>query len=247
MSGLRNLRLVLGPTQIAPAACLVLMMLTTPSFAETPGTTAEGLRDRGIREMNEKNYNAAIADFTAALQLKPDYGDALYNRGMAHLSQGDAAAAQADLEAAQRISPQSPNVFFMLGTALKNQKDYAHAIAAFDRVIQAKAPIVYQLALTSRGQAFIAEGDDVRAMADFETCIREFPQFADCYEQRGLLLEKKGDAARALADLNLAVKYNPGMGIYLAHRAALEEKLGKHADAAEDLTRAKTSTDANAK
>ena len=207
----------------------------------------EAIRGRGVVEMNEKKYDLAIADFTASLRLKPDYGDALYNRGMAHLSRGDAVAAQTDLEAAQRISPQSPNVFFMLGTALKDQGDYPHAIEAFDRVIEAKAPVVYQLALTSRGQAFVAQGDDARAMADFETCIREFPQFADGYDRRGLLLEKNGDTAPALADFDLAIKYNPGMSSYLSHRAALEEKLGKHADAAKDLARAKELTDTKAR
>jgi tetratricopeptide (TPR) repeat protein len=202
----------------------------------------EALRGRGVVEMNEKQYDLAIADFTAALRLRPDYGDALYARSMAHFSRGDTAAAQADLDAAQRISPRSPGGSFTLGMALQNHGDYAHAIAAFDRVIEAKVPIYYNLALTFRGRAFVAQGDDARAMADFETCVREFPKFADCYDQRGLLLEKRGDA-----DFDLAVKYNPDTSSYLAHRAALEEKLGKHAAAAKDLARVKELPDTQAK
>ena len=54
---------------------------------------------------HESFDDRAIADYTAALQLKSRLASALYGRGMARLRKGSVAAGNADIEAAQKIDP----------------------------------------------------------------------------------------------------------------------------------------------
>lgn len=50
----------------------------------------------GVEEMSDGNTDQAINNFSAAVQLRPDYPDAYFYRGNAHLQKGDKRAAAAD-------------------------------------------------------------------------------------------------------------------------------------------------------
>ena len=73
--------------------------------------------DRGHRQNSRFGLDAgcwydrgdmdkAIADYTEAIRLKPDYAWAYHNRGMACRNKGDYARARADWEKVLRIGPQ---------------------------------------------------------------------------------------------------------------------------------------------
>lgn len=40
--------------------------------------------ERGVSQLDNRNYDAAIADFTKAIELDSYYAEAYYNRGLAH-------------------------------------------------------------------------------------------------------------------------------------------------------------------
>jgi tetratricopeptide (TPR) repeat protein len=188
--------------------------------------SAESLRKRGLAEMVPGQYDLAVKDFSSALEIKPNYVDALYNRGLAYLNLGNIASAEADFRHALEIAPESVNALFGYGQTLWNEQRYEEAITAYDEVIRRKPAVIYQLALTFRGRAYVALGDDSKALLSFEQSIREFPHFADAYDQRGLIRERRGDLNGAFADFNLAVAYNPGFADYRKHLVDLERKLG---------------------
>jgi tetratricopeptide (TPR) repeat protein len=50
-------------------------------------------------------YDRAIADYTAALRIDPNYAVAYYDRGLAYRAKGDYDRAIADYEAVLRINP----------------------------------------------------------------------------------------------------------------------------------------------
>ena len=54
---------------------------------------------------NLGDYKVAIADYTAAIRLKPDLVDAYYNRGMAKAKLGQYFAAILDFDIAIRLEP----------------------------------------------------------------------------------------------------------------------------------------------
>ncbi len=66
---------------------------------------AEAFYKRGVSHAGKGNYDRAIADFTKAIELKPDYGEAHYNRGVAHYKKGDLDRARRDFEEASKLDP----------------------------------------------------------------------------------------------------------------------------------------------
>ncbi len=63
---------------------------------------------------NEKfalgDYQGAIADYTQAISLKPDYASAYINRGVVKSALGDKQGAIADLQEAARLSQRQGNI-----------------------------------------------------------------------------------------------------------------------------------------
>jgi tetratricopeptide (TPR) repeat protein len=69
---------------------------------------AEAYFDRGGAKVSKSDWDGAIADYSAAIQLKPDYPEAYYNRGSARGSKGDETGATADHARAFQLKPDLP-------------------------------------------------------------------------------------------------------------------------------------------
>ena len=83
--------------------CLTLALLLTG--CESESQQADALYDRG-RDSHEKgNYDKAIAEYTAAIQLDPEHALALIDRGTAWVAQGEFDKAIADCDEALRLRP----------------------------------------------------------------------------------------------------------------------------------------------
>ena len=72
---------------------------------DKPGTSGRPYRAldlRGWSHYKLGHFPQALADFDAALQLKPDYAEALHDRGDAHKAMGHASQAEADYQRAHK-------------------------------------------------------------------------------------------------------------------------------------------------
>ena len=61
---------------------LVILFIAL-SWINAVGQSAEGYYIRGASKNNLKDYYGAIADYTKAIELNPDYANAFYCRGIA--------------------------------------------------------------------------------------------------------------------------------------------------------------------
>jgi tetratricopeptide (TPR) repeat protein len=61
-----------------------------------------------------------------------------------------------------------------------------------------------------RGLAYVARGDNDRAITDYNEAIRLNPTNGLTFNERGLAYKAKGDVDRAIADLNEAIRLNSG-------------------------------------
>ena len=64
---------------------------------------AETYYNRGLAHSKKGELDKAIADYTKAIELKPDYADAYYNRGGAWLRLGERKKAKSDLATARHL------------------------------------------------------------------------------------------------------------------------------------------------
>ncbi|MEH2179983.1 tetratricopeptide repeat protein, partial [Nostoc sp.] len=102
-------------------------------------------KNRGIACRNQKDYEGAIADFSQALKLDPNYIDAYYNRGFAYFDLKDYDSAIADFNQALKLDPSKAtdyynrglaNAYYNRGTTYYELKDHDSAIADFNQALK---------------------------------------------------------------------------------------------------------------
>ncbi|GAB6393527.1 MAG: tetratricopeptide repeat protein [Treponematales bacterium] len=96
---------------------------------EKPEASTEDFSKSGKARCEKDEWDKAIADFTAALTVKPDDHETLYNRSNAYFHKGEWNKAIADYTAALTIKPDYPNALYNRGKAYgcKGERDKAIA------------------------------------------------------------------------------------------------------------------------
>ncbi|MCR5878498.1 tetratricopeptide repeat protein [Phenylobacterium sp. J367] len=93
--------------------------------------------NRGVMKLRRKDFAGATADFDAALQVKPDLGEAYLNRGAATLGARRFAASIADLDRALALGVKEPEkAHFNRALAHENLGQWEAALADYARAIE---------------------------------------------------------------------------------------------------------------
>lgn len=144
--------------------------------------------NRGNAWSNKGKYNRAIADYTKAIEIDPEYADAYHKRALAWKKKGNYKKAVADYKKA----------------ANEYRKD---SIATITRVIEIDPKNAE--AYFYRGNVWYDKGDYNNAIADYTQAIEIDPQYAKAYNKRGLAWENKGDYNSAIADYTKTIEIDP--------------------------------------
>jgi tetratricopeptide (TPR) repeat protein len=117
---------------------------TVPVCVSTPSAglnTAADYMARGDSDYDLGDYACAIADYSRAIELKPDFAEAYNNRAYTYMKMENYAPALPDLDEAIRLRPDYVNALMNRGDIYNYyyQIDYDRAIADYDRVIQLHA------------------------------------------------------------------------------------------------------------
>ena len=109
-----------------------------------PESGAEFFLKRGEFFSAARAYNAAIEEYSAAIELKPDYAAAYNNRGFAYYLKGDAERAIADYTRAIELRPNYPKAYNSRGVAyMSGGYGAAKSVRDFDRAIELKPDFRY--------------------------------------------------------------------------------------------------------
>ncbi|MDQ3801815.1 MAG: tetratricopeptide repeat protein [Acidobacteriota bacterium] len=125
--------------------------------------------NRGVLYLNElKNFKAAAADFTKAIEMKMNNPIILYNRGTAYLHLNDWKKSIKDFDAFLAAQPEHVAGYLNRGLALLNVRKTDEAIADFNRGLQLnpRLPNLYRaraLAYKIKGENGLAQADELRA------------------------------------------------------------------------------------
>ncbi|WP_236104130.1 tetratricopeptide repeat-containing S1 family peptidase, partial [Sphaerospermopsis reniformis] len=185
-----------------------------------------------------KRHQEAIADYTQAITINPQYALAYYNRGVVKSDLGDKKGAIADYTQAITINPQYVSAYYNRGVVKSDLGDKKGAIADFTQAITINPQLAR--AYVNRGIAKAQLGDAAGAIADFTQAIIINPQDPDAYNNRGFVKSDLGDKAGAIADYTQAITINPQDPDAYNNRGNAKSDLGDKAGAIADYTQAIT-------
>jgi tetratricopeptide (TPR) repeat protein len=132
-----------------------------------PLDTAAAYLAHGDQYFDLKDYDHAIADYSEAIRLKPDYAEAYNNRGLAFALSSKRAMASAigDYSQAIQLRPEYAYVYNNRGVAYMASGQPDSALRDFNRAIQLQPN--FPQAYSNRGNAFYRQGRIDLALADF--------------------------------------------------------------------------------
>lgn len=185
--------------------------------------------NRGEIYGKQADYELAIADFTRAIELDPNYGWAYRLRAFyLAVSDGDLDQALADANRAIELFPNKVNYDETRGFVYYKLGEYDAALADYDLAIEKKSDFSYY----GRGLIYEAMGEEVKALADYsrfpgsrryafdepdpflaDACTRIEALGGECsdwaYYNRGNARGRYGDYQGAIADFTRAIELDP--------------------------------------
>jgi tetratricopeptide (TPR) repeat protein len=162
---------------------------------------------RAIVNWRLNDANAAIADYTSVIHLKPDEADAFYNRGLIYAARGDPERALADFDAVVRLKPADPDAYLRRATIYLDRGDFQHALAERDALVRLNDR--YLPYYVDRAAVRRDAGDLDGAIADVDAAIAISSQYPGAYLMRAQLRRQKGDTDGAVADFTQAIAVKP--------------------------------------
>jgi tetratricopeptide (TPR) repeat protein len=126
---------------------------------QDPSLDAQALYKLGNAKKAKRDWAGAIADYSGAIELKPDFAEAYYGRGTAKNAAGDVDGGVADLEKALELDPKIPNLREVIRILKKKR---AKGAAAGPKKIPATKNTLALLTNFSQAYAWVALRDAIR-------------------------------------------------------------------------------------
>jgi predicted TPR repeat methyltransferase len=169
----------------------------------------------GVALKNAGLIEDSIAEFRAAVALKPDYAEAHKNLGNALYQSARLDEAIAAYRSAIAVQPGFAEAHANLGAALKDSGQLEDAIAACRRAttLAPGSPEAYN----HLGNALLAAGRHGEAIAAYRTALQLRPAFPTASCNLGVALRAAGQRDHAIAAFRETLRLEPNHAIATAH------------------------------
>jgi tetratricopeptide (TPR) repeat protein len=155
----------------------------------------------GLRKLQSRDYQGAIASFDQVLQLQVRY-EAFQNRGAANFKLENYQEAIRDFTQAVALNPYLTEAHLALGIVHTHLQDFGLAINNYDEVL--KIAPGHSMAYTNRGYAKYKLNDLEGALSDFNAALKLYENNPIAYANRGSIQFKLGNMNEAETDWNKA-------------------------------------------
>jgi len=198
---------------------------------------AQAYYERGNAQLDQGDNQAAVTDYTKALDLDPTNTRAFNNRALAYAALGQADQALADYAAAIRLDPNYTRAYQNRLHLLEQRGDLQGMAADYERLakLDPKNTADYRY---RQGSALHGLRDFAGARKAYDAALAADSQHVDALYERGLLSFAEGQPAAAIADLDHALRLSPRAANAYYARGQAREALGDHAAAIGDFTQA---------
>ncbi|MBV8100974.1 MAG: trypsin-like peptidase domain-containing protein, partial [Verrucomicrobia bacterium] len=145
---------------------------------------------KAFNEGNANNYRDAIADYTEAIRLKPDFAAAYINRGWCYLQLNLYDKVIADSTEAIKLQPDNSSAFLNRGCAYCGLQNYRSAVSDFTEAIRLSPEDAEEY--YDRGGAYGHLKLYEKAIADFSRAIQLKPDWGLVYHNRSIAYRLMG-------------------------------------------------------
>jgi len=219
-----------GPNQIEACSALI---------ATGRGNVPEYHYARGAALLDKRDCDGALADFDAAVQLKPNEAAYHGGRGMVfYTCKRDFHQALDAFSEVVRLTPNDAAAWDIRSNCKQLLGDLDGAIADDTRAIQLDPKTAMYRG--NRAIAYQEKGDRVNALADFNFEVQASPTSSPAVANRGLFFLNIGQPDLAIADLSAAIRLDPKSSKAYANRAEAFRQRGDLDRALADLDQAIT-------
>jgi tetratricopeptide (TPR) repeat protein len=169
--------------------------------SSSPDDRAQAYVNRGGVYGRRDECDKAIADYTKAIEIKPNLASAYNNRAYCYSTQDKRDLALADYNKAIELDPNDPFYYRNRASFYMEEKKYDLAIADYSKSID----IDPKVAATYAGRAEAHKADTNLAIADYTKAIELDPKNPDYYSSRGILYHVEDNPEAAIADFTKAI------------------------------------------
>jgi tetratricopeptide (TPR) repeat protein len=185
-----------------PFLVVVTLVLFVYGSGFAQAETAEFYYTRGRENFENCAYHHAMDDYNRALQLKPDYAEALNGRGEIYLNVSEYADAEREFSAAITVNPKYEIAYINRGRLYKTVGRYDMAIADVTKALELN-PGLSELE-EELAALYLCRGTDKSEIRDITGAIRDLtlaclhnPENAESWYRLGVLFLYLGDFANA--------------------------------------------------
>ncbi len=172
------------------------------------GNNATAYYYRGLSQVELGRPDAAIGDFSAAINLDPDNGGYVEARARAHSDVGQYEEALVDFNEAIRLQPESATLYSLIGDVYYALGRYQEAIDSETRAI-ALDPNNARRYTDLAGIYLFALNDDEMAATIYTRALEADPQDSVALFYRGRAALNLGRVDQARADIQAAMQIDP--------------------------------------
>ncbi|KAI0560311.1 O-GlcNAc transferase [Gracilaria domingensis] len=184
----------------------------------------------------------AVKHYSEALQVCPNYAQAMYNMAVAHADTSHTEKARMYYEQCLQHNSSHVEAWCNLGVLHRNAGNPDLAMRAYEKALSCNPN--YELAKSNLAVALCEKGTEIKhvdpklAKKLYKRALALQPCFSDAHYNLGVLYAETGKFERALLSYNLAVQFNPRLTEAHNNLGVVHKELGNMHKALECYKRA---------
>ena len=188
-------------------------------------------------EEKRQKFEKAFQHYARALEIKPNYLDALNARGAVQSMMGRVDHALRDFSMVIKLRSDYFAAYLNRGGIHTKDGRYQQALKDFTKVIQLQPNL--DSGYFQRGEVYRLKGEFDDAIADYNRAIQLKSDLPDVYNNRGIVFVNKRNYERAILDYTEAIALNPDLAAAYFNRAVARLLRREWEEAKSDLIIAK--------
>ncbi len=184
----------------------------SPRIAALTSRIAGNIRDadaywqRGKLEVLQRNANAALGDFTQAINIDSTKDTYYYNRADVYFTAGRTRDSKNDFEKCISLNPRNTDALLKLGEIYFYVRKYKESIDLIDRALKVNRYLAKGYFM--KGMIFLEEKDTTKALSSMQTAVEQNTSYFDAYIELGLIYAHRFNP-HAIDYYNAALNINP--------------------------------------